>query len=1365
MSGASAKHGTAPVRSSRLGAFYSAGPALSLGTPVQTKQADEEELEETTPQPFFIQRQEEEEEEREEEEETIQPLLIQWQEEEPEEEAEEPAPQPFLIQRQEEEEEEQEEVEEPAPQPFLIQRQEEEPEEEAEEPAPQPLLIQRQETEEEGPKEEEEGPVQELTVQQQGSGIGEQVQAGCATCEEEPVQQQGAQSRSARAIRREARSGLKGASRPLPHGERIQAAFGHHDVSQVRTSVGGDAKTANRRMGALAFTSGDRIGFRDTPSLRLAAHEATHVVQQRQGLSLPDNVGRAGDPWERHADRVADAVVDGRSAEPVLDEVAEPAASLSVGVGNGGNGAAAASASAVQPKLQVNATRQVEVAATGEAVDSGDQAAETEAAPQDESEPEDAELVEEEKTDASTTEEESEATVETDGGDAESSSGSESSAPASTESDAVAVDVSESESPSDSTVVQRLPTSAGSAGGPSATGGGTTTSRTGPTCVGGGEATCYTGEREEPAEEPAETPPNPPSTEVEEETDDTGEEDGEEPDDCPPVGAQTAELAVASSGPEPAVAEGTAPGAGPGSPPQEAASGEPAGPGGAGGTGPAEAAGGARATGGAAGGAAGPAAGTGGSPMDATISLAESGRAIAVSAYETSSAELAAASRTTASLRRGTKFAQGGGEGGSAELRREAAARADQFFAGVADRLDDAIARASGPIPDQLGLAAEDAKSQLASSMEIQKQIISERIRQAKARARANAATALRLVNSQTAAFETTIREKTSTAINSLTEAKGIAAGQVDELENTTLDRVNGIYAQGRTDLEGLGRTIAGECITTGEEYAATYRGFRHCTENAWYDGNLSERRSEAQEKAARSVASGYRDRIIESSRKRAREITKQGRKEDRCAVIASANQTRDSLDQQLSNLKTALESARDNAIQQARRTRDGLIASIKSSLSGTVGQLDRQETEQLQAAEDTRYAQQLVQEQTAHAAAAAVQQGVRSAVASTQAAVSSLRPQFAANRAPDPDTLDQTLSVVEERIETALGGLDSSAEGGATAAQGQLSDALLQGLAALEGVTKSNDELATTVSEGFSSSMRTMGSTDHFAQQRAGFTQQVEKSTSDGKAAINRAVEGMRNGCNATMTEARAKLTRAAGELEKNLRKSKEGIECQITQKADEAASKEAPAWKMVLAVVLVIVVIVIVVAVTIVTAGGALAALGPIATIAAGAAIGAAVGAVTSGLLAIAGNLWSNRDWTEGVGEAMLVGFITGALGGAIGAGAGLAVGAVLQGASAAVQVGAQLAAALVVAGGLDVVTQYVMGGFSFDNFSWGNFALTLVVTVITFGIGHRASVRARARARAAADTSEPTSTPTEAPEPTPTPTEAPEPTPTPT
>lgn len=113
----------------------------------------------------------------------------------------------------------------------------------------------------------------------------------------------------------------KSRTNPLPHFERIQARFGKHDVGQVHAEVGGAAaKTANE-MDAMAFTSGERIGFKSSPDLRLAAHEAAHVIQQRNGAWPQGVMGRPNDALERHADAVAESVVENRNAENLLNAI------------------------------------------------------------------------------------------------------------------------------------------------------------------------------------------------------------------------------------------------------------------------------------------------------------------------------------------------------------------------------------------------------------------------------------------------------------------------------------------------------------------------------------------------------------------------------------------------------------------------------------------------------------------------------------------------------------------------------------------------------------------------------------------------------------------------------------------------------------------------------------------------------------------------------------------------------------------------------------------------------------------------------------------------------------------------------------
>jgi hypothetical protein len=118
-----------------------------------------------------------------------------------------------------------------------------------------------------------------------------------------------------------ARRGIDGPGQRLPFHDEIQRAFGSHDISGIRAHVGGPASDASRELGAHAYTHGDDVAFASTPTRRLVAHEAAHVVQQRAGVSLKSIDGGAGDLHEQQADAVADAVERGESAEPILGAI------------------------------------------------------------------------------------------------------------------------------------------------------------------------------------------------------------------------------------------------------------------------------------------------------------------------------------------------------------------------------------------------------------------------------------------------------------------------------------------------------------------------------------------------------------------------------------------------------------------------------------------------------------------------------------------------------------------------------------------------------------------------------------------------------------------------------------------------------------------------------------------------------------------------------------------------------------------------------------------------------------------------------------------------------------------------------------
>ena len=124
------------------------------------------------------------------------------------------------------------------------------------------------------------------------------------------------------AVLNAAAQGVQGSGGSLPYLSAIQRSFGHHDVRGVQAFVGGQAKVASDAIGAEAYATGNSVAFRGSPTLHTAAHEAAHIVQQRAGVQLSGGVGQVGDKYERHADAVADRVVQGKSAADLLDQFA-----------------------------------------------------------------------------------------------------------------------------------------------------------------------------------------------------------------------------------------------------------------------------------------------------------------------------------------------------------------------------------------------------------------------------------------------------------------------------------------------------------------------------------------------------------------------------------------------------------------------------------------------------------------------------------------------------------------------------------------------------------------------------------------------------------------------------------------------------------------------------------------------------------------------------------------------------------------------------------------------------------------------------------------------------------------------------------
>ena len=136
-----------------------------------------------------------------------------------------------------------------------------------------------------------------------------------------------------------AAAGLQGPGRPLTHQDTLQQAFGHHDITGMREHTGPGARSALYRLDAEGFSSTGRIAFEGRPDLYTQAHEAAHGVQQAAlggSMKLEGGIGAAGDRYECHADKVADAVVAGRDAQPILDRLAPQSTAVAAGFVNAG---------------------------------------------------------------------------------------------------------------------------------------------------------------------------------------------------------------------------------------------------------------------------------------------------------------------------------------------------------------------------------------------------------------------------------------------------------------------------------------------------------------------------------------------------------------------------------------------------------------------------------------------------------------------------------------------------------------------------------------------------------------------------------------------------------------------------------------------------------------------------------------------------------------------------------------------------------------------------------------------------------------------------------------------------------------------
>ncbi len=131
-------------------------------------------------------------------------------------------------------------------------------------------------------------------------------------------------------VHHQAKLGVQGRGVKLPYFEQIQRAFPQHDLSTIQTFTGASAKAACNNINAKAYATKNSIAFDNpNPDLHTVAHEAVHLLQQRNGVKLTNGVSHIGDRYERQADSFADKIVRGES---INQNTFEPTTSQATGI-------------------------------------------------------------------------------------------------------------------------------------------------------------------------------------------------------------------------------------------------------------------------------------------------------------------------------------------------------------------------------------------------------------------------------------------------------------------------------------------------------------------------------------------------------------------------------------------------------------------------------------------------------------------------------------------------------------------------------------------------------------------------------------------------------------------------------------------------------------------------------------------------------------------------------------------------------------------------------------------------------------------------------------------------------------------------
>lgn len=540
----------------------------------------------------------------------------------------------------------------------------------------------------------------------------------------------------------------------------------------------------------------------------------------------------------------------------------------------------------------------------------------------------------------------------------------------------------------------------------------------------------------------------------------------------------------------------------------------------------------------------------------------------------------------------------------------------------------------------------------------------------------------------------------------------------VDSGEQAQRAQIRNLYQQAESSFRAAGQRAGALAVSEAARRAGEYRAGKIGREDSFLDGHLTDNRCEAQAEAAEKVGAAYRDELIIEAENQVRNMWSR-LPEDEASVQSIAEQARKSLQGTHDGSLQGLEAAHQQSLRNAEELRSALLAGVDSALEATLAGLARHEATQIMALEARGQALIQIIEQQAQEAATQLAEATEQAAAGLTRGLQSMKASLQGTEMPLPEEVDEALAQAEAAIaaqviqlrtgleQTTVQVEQSIAEAGASAVHTieQL------GSAAIEAAHQSGAALSQTLLQ--------------LSESAAGSFQELQSGHDD---AIASNVEGCREGLQGVAQGLRDSYARLDINLQQGLGRNaqavdegltnavREDMHGVITDEARVAYEQVQPRWKSVLKWVIIIAVVLVVAivlgplvvgAVTGLAAGlGASAALaGVIGTVVGGALVGAAASAATT----VIDNAFSGRDLIDGLGTAILMGAVGGALGGA--------ASMPLKALSGAMHLGASVAVDLVIDTSLNLAT---------GNFSWETLGASLAISLLANGVSTNARVQ---------------------------------------